>query len=81
MSKELDELNKAIWESMSKEQRMKQTFHLMALRASIAAEAITIASRSRLDEWDDGADNRNAGRQRENFDDDRYPLDLNDESF
>ena len=53
MSKELDELNKAIWESMSKEQRMKHTCHLMALRASIAAEAITIASRSRLDEWDD----------------------------
>jgi hypothetical protein len=33
------------------------------------------------DEREDGADNRNAGRQRENFDDDRYPLDLNDESF
>jgi hypothetical protein len=32
------------------------------------------------DEREDGADNRNAGQQREN-DDDRYPLDLNDESF
>jgi hypothetical protein len=41
MSKELDELNKAIWESMSKEQRIKQTSHLMALRSSIAAEAST----------------------------------------
>ncbi len=51
MSKELDELNKAIWESMSKEQRIKYTCHLMALRASIATEAITIASRSRLNEW------------------------------
>lgn len=33
------------------------------------------------DEREDGSDNRNAGRLRENFDDDRYPLDLNDESF
>ena len=46
MSKELDELNKAIWESMSKEQRTKQTCHLMALRASMAAEAATIAPSS-----------------------------------
>lgn len=38
MSKDLDELNKAIWDAMPKEQRIKQTCNLMALRASIAAE-------------------------------------------